>query len=248
MAKRKVTQKATTEQIEEVELEVARRAVKNLRISVYPPDGRVRVVVPLQAGEAFWRSAVQAKLNWIRQKQRLLAHGRTDSPLPRYCTGETHYFLGHPYCLQVQAHKGPAQVCVRNERVLDFFIRESWADAQREKAFLDWYRAQLRVLVPVLLDKWQPVLGVSAREWGIKRMKTRWGTCNVTARRIWINLELAKKPFACLEYIVVHELVHLLERSHNARFWGLMDRFLPEWRKSKQLLNQKQGVRPQPNN
>ncbi len=239
MAKRKAAPAVATVQFEGLELEVVRRAVKNLRISVYPPDGRVRVVVPLRAGEAFWQAAVRSKLEWIRQKQQLLAHGQSDAHTPLYCSGETHFFLGHPYCLQVQNHAGPAKVCIRNERVLDFFVREGWADAQREKAFLGWYREQLRVLVPLLLDKWQPVLGVAAREWGIKRMKTRWGTCNVTARRIWLNLELAKKPFACLEYVVVHELVHLLERSHNARFWGLMDRFLPDWRESKAQLNKR---------
>ena len=238
MAKRSGIQRVSMIVIDGVEIEVTRKAVKNLRISVHPPDGRVRVGAPLVTSESFLQAAIRARLAWIRQKQALLTQAQP-AMRQRYSAGETHYFLGHPYRLNVLAHKGPAKVCIRNEKVIDFFVREGSADAQREKAFLEWYRAQLRVVIPLLLDKWQPIVGVAVKEWGIKRMKTRWGTCNVAARRIWLNLELAKKPFACLEYVVVHELVHLLEGSHNARFWGFMDQFLPEWRTSKKQLNQK---------
>ena len=118
-------------------------------------------------------------------------------------------------------------------RIGEFFQ----AMPEREEALLAWYRAQLKALIPTLLEKWQPVLGVQARHWGVKKMKTKWGSCNTVAKRLWINLELAKKPTMCLEYIVVHELVHLIERSHSDRFTALMDGFLPNWRSCRETLN-----------
>lgn len=224
--------------VEGVEMELIRRPVKRLRISVYPPDGRVRVVAPFPLSDAFLQATITDKLPWIKEKQVQLTQTVAITPAA-YTTGETHYFLGHPYQLQVVSHKGPPKVSICNEKTIAIFARESSADTQREKVFLAWYREQLRILIPVLLDKWQPTIGVAVNDWGVKRMKTRWGTCNVTAKRIWLNLELAKEPFDCLEYVVVHELVHLLERSHNARFWAFMSTFLPDWRERKNLLNKK---------
>ena len=119
---------------------------------------------------------------------------------------------------------------MRGVASLDLFVRPGTDAEQREAVLLRWYREQLKALIPPLLEKWQPILGVQVADWGIKKMKTKWGSCNPDARRIWLNLELAKKPVQCLEYIVVHELVHLLERHHNERFTALMDRHLPHWR------------------
>ena len=111
------------------------------------------------------------------------------------------------------------------------------ADLETRRALLErWYRDQLRERIPSLIEKWQPVLGVSVAEWRVKRMRTRWGSCNIRARRIWLSLELARRPLECLEYVVVHEMVHLLEYGHTGRFYGLLDQFLPEWRSSRQLL------------
>lgn len=224
--------------IDGVSIEVKRRLVKRLRISVYPPDGRVQVVAPFLTSDAYLNSLITEKLSWIKAKQALLSTGDVLEPL-NYSNGETHYFLGHPYQLQVVPKKGAPAVCIRSEKTLALYIREDSSGEARGKALDAWYRSQLQVLMPLLLDKWQPEIGVTAREWGIRRMKTRWGTCNITAKRIWLNLELAKKPFDCLEYVVVHELVHLLERNHNTRFWGLVGQFLPDWRVRKALLNQR---------
>lgn len=221
-----------------VSIEIKRRLVKRLRISVYPPDGRVQVVAPFLTSEAYLQSLITEKLSWIKAKQALLSSGDAQTPL-NYSDGETHYFLGHPYQLQVLTHKGAPVVCIRSEKTLALYMRGDSSGEARGKVLDNWYRSQLQVLIPVLLDKWQPEIGVAAREWGIRRMKTRWGTCNITAKRIWLNLELAKKPFDCLEYVVVHELVHLLERNHNARFWSLVGQFLPDWRARKALLNQR---------
>jgi predicted metal-dependent hydrolase len=144
--------------------------------------------------------------------------------------GESHYFLGRRYRLRVVEHDGPSRVAVGSASYLELFVRPSAGEEQREMLLQRWYREQLRLLIPPLLEKWEPVLGVKVAEWGIKRMKTRWGSCNTRARRIWLNLELAKKPPQCLEYIVVHEMMHLLERRHNGRFTTLMDEHLPAWR------------------
>lgn len=151
--------------------------------------------------------------------------------------GESHYFLGKRYRLRVHEHDAPARVAVRGIASLDLFVRPGISAKQREAVLLRWYRDQLKALIPPLLEKWQPIIGAQASHWGIKKMKTKWGSCNPTARRIWFNLELAKKPVQCLEYIVVHELVHLLERRHGERFIALMDEFMPNWRVCRGMLN-----------
>jgi hypothetical protein len=139
--------------------------------------------------------------------------------------------------LRVLAYTGPPRIRCSGADFLDLFVRPETTVAQRQRVLECWYREQLRGQIPALLAQWQPVLGVAAAEWGIKKMKTRWGSCNIRARRVWFNLELAKKPARCLEYVVVHELVHLLERNHNARFKTLMDQHLPTWRTCREELN-----------
>ena len=128
-------------------------------------------------------------------------------------------------------------VCVRNNNTLELRVRPGTNGQDREAALHRWYRQLLRDQIPKLIAKWEPVIGVNVAEWGIKRMKTRWGTCNITPRRIWLNLELAKKPPSCLEYILVHEMVHFLERHHNEAFREYMDRFMPQWRLHREELN-----------
>jgi predicted metal-dependent hydrolase len=132
---------------------------------------------------------------------------------------------------------GPARVAIRNKRRIDLFVRPGSDTADRERVMLAWYRQQLKALIPPLIAQWEVAMGVKVAEWGVKQMKTKWGACNIEARRIWLNLELAKKPVQCLEYIVVHEMAHLLERHHNDRFTKLMDSFLPQWRLQRAELN-----------
>jgi predicted metal-dependent hydrolase len=152
-------------------------------------------------------------------------------------SGESHYFLGQRYRLRVLAYTGSPRIRCDGADFLDLFVRSETTVEQRRRILEDWYRERLRERIPPLLGQWQPVLGVRVADWGIKRMKTKWGSCNPKARRVWLNLELAKKPIQCLEYIVVHELVHLLERHHDERFTALMDTHLPQWRHSRELLN-----------
>ena len=227
-----------TSQIEvgALSVEVVRKDIKNLHLGVYPPHGRVRVAAPLVVDDEAVRLAVIDKLGWIkRQKARFAEQPRQSQR--EMVNGESHYFLGQRYRLRVHEHEAPARVAVRGIASLDLFVRPGASVEQREAVLLHWYREQLRALIPPLLEKWQPILGVQARAWGIKKMKTKWGSCNPTAKRLWFNLELAKKPAMCLEYLVVHELVHLLERNHTERFTALMDGFLPNWSVCRATLN-----------
>jgi hypothetical protein len=152
-------------------------------------------------------------------------------------SGESHHFLGRRYRLQIVQTTEASGVVLRNRTRMELHARPDATVAQRDRVLQRWYRHQLKQLIPPLLEKWQAVLGVQVADWGIKRMKTRWGTCNVEARRIWLNLELAKKPVQCLEYIVVHELAHLIEHNHGDRFVTIMDQHLPQWRSHRQELN-----------
>ena len=216
-------------------VEVARKDIRNLHLGVYPPHGRVRVAVPLRVSDDAVRLAVVTRLGWIkRQRARFEAQPRLSRR--EMVTGESHYVWGQRYRLNVVVGSGASRVVLRNRRI-DLNVRPGATTEQRAAVLDRWYRQQLRAAAEPLLERWQSVVGVKAAAWGIKRMKTKWGACNVKARRVWVNLELAKKPKRCLEYIVVHELVHLLERHHDDRFAALMTRFLPTWQQCRVALN-----------
>jgi len=219
-----------------IKVEVVRKDIKNLHLGVYPPMGRVRVAVPLVISDEAVRLAVIDKLGWIKRQRAKFAEQPRQSQR-EMVNGESHYFLGKRYRLRMHAVDAPPRVVVRGITSLDLYVRPGATVEQRELVLLAWYRDQLKALIPPLLDEWQPILGVQASQWGVKKMKTKWGSCNTAAKRIWLNLELAKKPEMCLEYIVVHELVHLLERKHSERFTALMDSYLPNWRVCRETLN-----------
>ena len=219
-----------------IPVEIVRKDIKSLHLGVYPPHGRVRVAAPLVVSDEAVRLAVIDKLGWIRrQKTRFTEQSRQSQR--EMVNGESHYFQGRRYRLRVHAQEGPARVALRGIGSLDLFVRSGASAEQREAVLLSWYREQLKALIPPLLEKWQSVLGVEVTHWGIRKMKTKWGSCNIEARRIWLNLELAKKSTRCLEYIVVHEMAHLLERQHNERFMALMDQAMPNWRSLREELN-----------
>jgi predicted metal-dependent hydrolase len=152
-------------------------------------------------------------------------------------TGESHYVQGRRYRLSIVEHEGPPEVRFTKNTIMELRVRPGMSAHQREAVLQRWYREQLRAQIPPLIAKWEPALGVRVAEWGIRKMKTHWGTCNTAAGRIWINLELAKKQASCLEYVLVHEMVHLLERHHNECFKGLMDTYMPQWRIYRDRLN-----------
>lgn len=218
-------------------VDVVRKDIKNLHLGVYPPAGRVRIAAPLTLSDDAIRLAVVEKLTWIK-RQRASFTSQPRQSKREMVSGESHYFLGRRYRLRVHEQDDVARVAIRGLRMLDLFVRPG-AGADKRLEVLDaWYRAQLKELVPPLLAKWQRALAVDVSAWGIKKMKTKWGSCTVDARRIWLNLELAKKPRRCIEYIVVHELAHLRERNHGERFTRLMDHHLPDWRQRRAELQQ----------
>lgn len=223
-----MTTKARRITVGGIAVQVVRKDIKNLHLGVYPPDGRVRIAAPLTLSDDAIRLAVVEKLAWIK-RQRAAFAGQPRESKREMVSGESHYFLGRRYRLRVHEHDAPPRVALRGLRSLDLFVRPGSGTEQRRLVLERWYRAELKNLIPPLLEKWQRSLKVRAADWGVKKMKTKWGTCTVTARRIWLNLELAKKPLRSIEYILVHELVHLLEPHHGERFRALMDRYLPDW-------------------
>jgi len=217
-------------------VEVVRKDIKNLHLAVYPPNGRVRVAVPLRLDDDVVRLAVIARLNWIRRQQSRFEQQDRQSER-EMVSGESHYVEGRRYRLDVVEGAGRPLVSLRNNNTLELRVRPGTSRKNREAALHRWYRQCLRNQIPELIRKWAPVIGVNVADWGVRKMKRRWGTCNVGARRIWFNLELAKKPLSCLEYILVHEMVHLLERHHNDQFREHMNRFMPQWRLQREELN-----------
>lgn len=209
-------------------VDVVRKPIKNLHLGVYPPHGRVRVAAPLAVSDDAVRLAVIGKLGWIK-RERAKFKSQPRQSRRDLVTGESHYFLGHRYRMRVIEYVGPGNVVLRGKTALDLYVRTGSDAAARDRVLQRWYRQQLQGMVPRLLIKWQKAVGVTVAEWRIKRMRTKWGACNIEARRIWLNSELTKKPLRCLEYIIVHELVHLLERHHGDRFTALMDRHMPNW-------------------
>jgi predicted metal-dependent hydrolase len=217
-------------------VEVVRKAIKNLHLGVYPPHGRVRVAAPLAVSDDAVRLAVVTKMGWIkRQKAKFAAQPRQSERA--YISGESHYFLGQRYRLRLVETARAGHVLVKNSRTLELHMRPGSDVSAREGVFIRWQRAELQRRLDPIVAKWSEAVGVPVPTWGVKRMKTKWGTCNNQARRIWINLEMIKKPVACLEYIVAHELAHLIEPNHSDRFVAILDRVLPTWRMLREELN-----------
>ena len=217
-------------------VEIVRKNIKNLHLGVYPPAGRVRVAAPFVLSDEAIRMAVIGKLGWIkRQRARFIKQPRQSAR--EYVSGESHYFLGRRYRLRVYQQAGKAKAALHSSTVIELYIRPGTDNEQRARVMREWYRHNMRDLVTPLLDGWQQRLGVQVSNWGIKRMKTKWGSCNADAGRVWLNLELMKKPVRCVEYVVVHELIHLRERHHSDHFTALMDKYLPDWQSRRQELN-----------
>lgn len=220
-----------------LEVDVIRKDIKNFHLGVYPPEGRVRVAAPTIMSEDAIRMAVITRLGWIKKQKKQFEEQEREAPR-EMVGGESHYYLGQRYRLNVIEHNGPTDVVIRNKSWMDLYVRPSYDVSERQKALNEWYRDQLKDIVPPLLEKWCKALDVEIGGWGIKRMKTKWGSCNPDDRRIWLNLELAKKPVHCLEYVILHELAHLKERQHNDRFVAVMDEMMPKWKMVRGELNQ----------
>jgi Predicted metal-dependent hydrolase len=225
----------TMVQVADLNVQLTRKAVKNLRIMVYPPDGEVRVSSPWAMTDGDIRAAILARLSWIRQHQQQFQQ-QTPSPVLKYQSGETHSFLGQDYILRVHEVAGRSRIELRDAAFMEMYCPPEAAHAERQALLHKHYRQALKDRIPGIVAHYEPILGVQVAEWGVKRMRTRWGTCNIRARRIWLGLELARYAEICLEYVVLHEMAHLLERLHNDRFKSILDAAMPDWRRVKNQL------------
>ncbi|WP_282782621.1 M48 family metallopeptidase [Phaeodactylibacter xiamenensis] len=219
----------------EIDIEVEQKDIKNIHLSVYPPNGRVRIAAPKRMELDTIRVFAISKLKWIRNQQEILQQQERE-PKREFLNRESHYFFGKRYLLKVHEVDAAPKVELDHKHI-HLYVRPNTPADKRAKVMDEWYRTELKKIVPRLINKWEKRIGVKANDHGIKKMRTKWGSCNTQAGRIWLNLELAKKPKSCLEYIIVHELVHLLERSHNQRFVRLMDEFMPKWQFHREELN-----------
>ncbi len=240
-------------EIHEIQIQIIRKPVKNLRLSVHPPDGRVRVSAPLFMSYKKITGFVESRISWIRQHQERIRNRARETELV-YAHGQTHFFQGQPVLLNVEKTTGSHSLIVQgdefchqsengnpadppNSASLQVRVRNPQNPEQVQRALEKFFRMHLTEQVQKLIARYEPILGVRVKDLGIKKMRTRWGTCNYRTGKIWISLEMAKKSPRCLEYLVVHEMVHLLEPSHNARFKALLDRYFPGWREVQKELN-----------
>lgn len=219
-----------------IKVHLNHKTIKNIHLSVLPPDGRVRLSAPHGTGEQAIRLAVINKLTWIKKQQADFAN-QPRQTTREMVSGESHYLWGKQYRLSIIETTGKFQLKVKGDEKIELSVAENTTADKKLKLLNDLYRKEIKTSLIKLLPFWQKKLDVESEVVGIRKMKTKWGSCNIEAKRIWLNLELAKKPPECIEFVLVHELVHLIERHHNDRFKRLMDKNMPDWRERRNLLN-----------
>lgn len=222
-------------QIGDVAVDVILKNIKNIHLSVYPPTGRVRISAPLNSNLDTLRIFAINKLPWIRRNQTKLLNQARETPR-EYLERESHYVWGKRYLLKIKEHDAPPKIELKHSHLL-IHVRPNTHKYQMQAILDAWYREQLRSKVPELIEKWQKLMGVRVNSFYIQKMKTKWGSCNFRAGNIRLNSELAKKPIECLEYVIVHELTHLLEPTHNSQFINLMGQYIPRWASHRDQLN-----------
>jgi predicted metal-dependent hydrolase len=218
-----------------IPVEVFKKDIKNVHLSVYPPTGKVRISAPLRMNLDAIRIFAISKLGWIKQQQRKIREQERETPR-EYLDRESHFVWGKRYLLKVVEKDAAPGVELKHSQML-LQGRAAISGAKKQAVLEAWYRSQLREAVPPLVAKWEPLMGVKVERLHVQRMKTKWGSCSPGSGSIRLNTDLARKPRECLEYIVVHEMVHLLEATHSSRFVALMDRFMPRWRHHREALN-----------
>ena len=222
-------------QLGNLAVEVVLKEIKNVHLSVHPPHGRVRIAAPLRMSLDKIRVFAISKLGWIKQQQQKLREQERETPR-EYLDRESHYVWGKRYLLEVVERDAAPGVELKHSKIV-LRVR-SGANEEKKRDILDeWYREQLKLAVLPLIARWEQLIGVKVEGILVRKLKTKWGSCTPVRRTIRLNTELAKKPTECLEYIVVHELVHLLEPTHNSRFVALMDQFMPRWQHCREILN-----------
>lgn len=214
---------------------IDRKDIKNLHLAVYPPDGVVRVAVPNHITDDNVRLAIITKLSWIKKQQASFKEQDRQSKR-EIVSGESHYYFGRRYKIQIIANKDNQGIKIYSNK-LWLTIKPETSQKKKDELLNQWYRDKLKKRIPILIEKWEKIIGVKVNSWSIRKMKTKWGSCKNSSGHIIFNSELVKKPPDCLEYIVVHEMVHLLERHHNNRFKVYMDNFIPKWQLIRERLN-----------
>ena len=218
-----------------IPVDVVKKDIKNIHLSVHPPTGRVRIAAPLRMNLDTIRVFAISKLAWVKQQQKKLREQAREAPR-EYLDRESHYAWGRRYLLKLVAREGMPSIELKHNKMI-LFAPLAYDDRKKQLALDAWYREQIKEAIPPLIAKWEKLMGVKVAIFRVRRMKTKWGSCNSRTGSILLNLDLAKKPRECLEYLVVHEMVHLLEPTHNARFVSLMDQFMPKWQFFRDELN-----------
>jgi Predicted metal-dependent hydrolase len=226
----------TTIQLADVAIELTRKPVKNVHLAVHPPTGHVTLVAPLETRVDVARAYAATRLGWIRQQQKRFCGQAREASL-RFVERESHYLWGRRHLLSVVERDSKPTVAVDHRRIT-LFVRPGSGAAKRREVMHTWHLALLHEAVPVLIAKWERTLGVSVADYYLQRMKTRWGACNHRAGTIRLNTELVKKPRDLLEYVIVHEMLHLIEPTHGARFVDLVEGYYPTWREARLELNE----------
>lgn len=222
-------------------IEIIRKPIKNLHLSVCPPDGHIKISVPESLSTEAVTAAVVTRLDWIKKSQNFFDKAERQSPR-EMVSGESHYFNGKRYLLRVQNRRGPTKISIVGSTTLLIEADSRSSRDSRLAALSYFYRQHLEKTIPELIEKWCSILNIAPPTWKIRQMKTRWGTANIDKNQIVLNLELAKKPKRSVEYVVVHELMHFIDRTHSQKFKTLMDKNLPNWRERQAELNSGQNL------
>ncbi|PAU95373.1 metal-dependent hydrolase [Aliifodinibius salipaludis] len=220
-----------------IDIDVIKKDIKNMHLSVHPPTGRVRISSPKEMETKSIRLFAVSKLGWIKKHIRNMQE-QDRQPEREYIQRESHYFQGQRYLLNIIEHDAPPKVEIRNKKYMDLYVRPGSDREKKREVVKEFYRSELKKQIPPLIEKWEEKMGVQVNDWLVRQMKTKWGSCNTDEGRIILNLELAKKAPECLEYVVVHEMVHLQERLHTERFKALLEKYMPSWKERREELNE----------
>lgn len=221
--------------LDDISIEIVQKNIKNVHLSVHPPHGKVTIAAPLRMDIQTLRVFAISKLSWIRKQQEKIKNQKRETAR-EYINKENHYYLGKRYLLKVIDTDLRPKVILKHNTI-ELYVKPNTDTLQRKTILESWYRNKLKELIEEYISNWEKQIKVRVKDFGVRKMKTKWGSCNHNAQRIWLNLELAKKPRHCIEYVVVHEMVHLINRLHDERFTAYMDKLLPQWRAIKRELN-----------
>ncbi|MFA6200683.1 MAG: SprT family zinc-dependent metalloprotease [Bacteroidales bacterium] len=222
--------------INDIEIEIERKNIKNIHLRIYPPDARVHISAPKRMALDTIRLFVISKMIWINKKVELVK-SREFQSVKEYISGENHYYKGNIYILNVIYKNSTPKVEINESGFINLYVREGSSTKKKEAVLREWYRKELKEEIEPIVKKWEKVLGVEVNDWDVKKLKTIWGSCNTRTHHILFNLELIKKPAYCIEYVVLHELTHLIVRLHNAKFHSIVETRIPNWKEIKTELN-----------